>query len=175
MKILFVILLSFAGAVALAAPAPEQPQLVDVDVSGSAGTYNGQTYNEIHLGVNLNFTEWLTWRNAGFRRFSQTAAYDFSGLDSTLRLIYNSPFENGNFKVFAGPGYRWASNSDKNAVLGEAGVGMQLGRFNLGLGAKYLQYQKAQLDSSGAETKREDLSYFITISGGAGISFGSSL
>ena len=175
MKILICVFLLCVGTSALASAAKEEPQLVDVDISGSAGNYNGQTYNELHLGVNLNFTEWLTWRNAAFKRFSQTADYDFSGIDSTIRLISNSPFENGNFRVFAGPGYRWASNSDKNAILGEAGVGLQLGRFNLGLGAKYLQYEKTQRDLSGAETKRDDLSYFITISGGAGISFGSSL
>ena len=172
--IVFVFLLASFESV-FAAVKKEEPNLVDVDISGSAGNYNGQSYTELHLGVNLNFTDWLTWRNAAFKRFSQVADYDYSGIDSTLRFIMNTPFESGNFKVFAGPGYRWASNSDKNAILGEAGVGLQLGRLNLGLGAKYLQYDKVQLDPAGVETKRNDLSYFITVSGGAGISFGSSL
>ena len=41
--------------------------LVDVDIGGSSGNYNGRAYTELNLGVNLNFTEWLTWRNSFLR------------------------------------------------------------------------------------------------------------
>lgn len=162
---------SFALNKPVAAP---EPALVDVDISGSSGNYNGQSYSEIHLGVNLNFTEWLTWRNSAFKRFSSGSTQDISGLDSSLRFVLNTPFENGAFKIFAGPGYRLASPSDKNALLGEAGASLELGRLNLSVGAKYLRYDQAQLGPTGAELKRDDLSYFVTISGGAGFSFGSS-
>lgn len=168
------ILLFGINALALDTKIKETP-LFDFDVSGSSGNYNGQTYSEIHVGVNLNFTDWLIWRNAAFKRFG-TTANEITGLDSSVRFIYNTPFDNGGFKVFAGPGYRWAQPSDKNALMGEAGASLQIGRFVIGVGSKYLKYDKVQLDpASGLETKRDDVSYFITVSGGGGFSLGSSL
>jgi hypothetical protein len=151
--------------------APRETPLFDLDISGSSGNYNGTTYTELHLGLNLNFTDWLTWRNAAFKRFSSNSAQDLTGLDSSLRFTLNNKFDGGALKFFAGPGYRWADKSDKNAIFGEAGAGISLGRFALGAGVKYLRYDKTQLDSSGLETKRDDLNYFITIAGGAGLSF----
>ncbi len=148
----------------------EKP-LVDIDLGGSAGTYNGRTYSEVNLGVNINFTQWLTWRNAGFKRFSSQGEKDITGLDSTLRLINTLKFDGGSFRVFAGAGYRFADPSEKNAALAEAGLGLNAGRFGISGGAKYLKYDKVQLDSAGAETKRDDIIYFVTLSGGAGLSF----
>lgn len=148
----------------------EKP-LVDVDIGGSSGTYNGRTYSEINLGVNLNFTEWLTWRNAGFKRFSSSPEKEITGLDSTMRLISTSHFDGGAFRLFAGAGYRFADPSEKNALVGEAGLGINIGRFGLGGGAKYLKYDKVQFDSNGVETKKDDINYFITVSGGTGFSF----
>lgn len=143
----------------------------DVDISGSSGNYNGKTYSEVHLGLNLNFAEWLTWRNAVFRRFSSVTGQDLTGLDSSLRFILNTQVENAGLKFFAGPGYRWADRSDKNALFGEAGAGIQIGRFGAGAGLRYMKYDKVQLDSAGGETKQEDLNYFITVAGGTGLSF----
>ena len=143
----------------------------DLDISGSSGNYNGKTYTELHLGVNLNFSDWLTWRNAAFKRMSTAVGQDLTGLDSSLRFILHNQFENGGVKFFAGPGYRWADPSDKNALFAEAGAGLQIGRFGVGAGVKYLKYDKAQLDATGVETKREDLNYFVTLAGGAGITF----
>lgn len=145
--------------------------LVDFDVSGSTGNYNGQTYSEVQVGLNLNFTDWLTWRNAAFKRFSGTGSQDVTGLDSSIRLNINTPFDGGGFRFFLGPGYRWADPSDKNAAFAEGGVNFQVGRFSLGAGAKYLRYDKAQFDSAGTELKRDDVSYFVTLAGGAGLSF----
>ncbi|MFZ3230481.1 MAG: hypothetical protein WA160_09785 [Pseudobdellovibrio sp.] len=149
----------------------EKP-LVTIDVGGSSGIYNTRSYTEMTLGVNLNFTDWLTLRNAGFKRFSSAGDKDLTGLDSTLRFIATAPFDGGAFRVFVGPGYRWADPSDKNAVVGEAGVGLSVGRVGISGGAKYLKYDKVQIDSrTGLETSREDIHYFITLSGGAGLSF----
>lgn len=148
----------------------EKP-LVDVDIGGSAGTYNGRSFSEINLGVNLNFTDWLTWRNAAFKRFSSQGDKDISGLDSTLRFINTSRFDSSAVRVFAGAGYRFADPSEKNALLGEAGLALTVGRFGIGGGAKYLKYDKLQIDLAGNETKRDDLIYFITLSGGTGFSF----
>lgn len=143
----------------------------DFDISGSSGNYNGSTYSEVNLGLNLNFTDWLTWRNAAFKRFSSGTNPESTGLDSSLRFVLDTPFDGGGFRVFAGPGYRWSSPSTKNALLGEAGASIQLGRFSLGAGAKYLRYDQAQYDSNGIEIKKDDVSYFVTIAGGAGLSF----
>lgn len=151
--------------------ATNEKPFVEMDVSGSSGNYNGQTYTEMHLGVNLNFTDWLTWRNTGFKRFGSTAAQETTGLDSSLRLGVDKKFDAGAIKFFAGPGYRWSSPSTKNALFAEAGATIQLGALSLGAGAKYLRYDNAQFDSAGVETKRDDMNYFITIAGGAGLTF----
>ncbi|AGH96149.1 hypothetical protein [Pseudobdellovibrio exovorus] len=144
----------------------------DLDISGSSGNYNGRTYSEVHLGVNMNFTEWLTWRNAAFKRFGSGGTEDdITGLDSSLRLVLSKPFSGGAFRFFLGPGYRWADPSEKNAGFAEGGLGLSFGRFSVSAGAKYLKYDKIQYNSAGAETKRDDLSYFLTLSGGAGLSF----
>jgi hypothetical protein len=171
MIIIFIFpILALAGPAKNTNIAKEKP-LFDLDISGSSGNYNGSTYSELHLGLNLNYTDWLTWRNSAFKRFSSKSAQDLTGLDSSLRFTLNNKFDGGGLKFFAGPGYRWADKSEKNAVFGEAGASISLGRFSLGAGAKYLRYDKVQLDSSGLETKRDDLNYFMTIAGGAGLSF----
>lgn len=173
MKLLFAILFSTlitSVAVAQRSATKEKP-LVDVDIGGASGTYNGKTYSEINLGVNLNFTDWLTWRNAGFKRFSSSPEKEVTGLDSTMRLISTTRFDSGAFRLFVGAGYRFADPSEKNALVGEAGLGISVGRFSLGGGAKYLKYDKVQFDSNGVETKKDDINYFITIAGGTGFSF----
>ena len=173
MKLLFTILfttLLTSTTFAQRSASKEKP-LVDVDIGGSSGNYNGRTYSEINLGVNVNFTEWLTWRNAGFKRFSSAPDKEITGLDSTMRLISTSHFDGGAFRLFAGAGYRFADPSEKNAMVGEAGLGINIGRFGLGGGAKYLKYDKVQFDSNQVETKKDDISYFITVSGGTSFSF----
>lgn len=167
----------FCSATVFAAPTTQvdgtrKKPFFDFDISGSSGNYNGSTYSEINLGLNLNFTDWLTWRNAGFKRFSGNGAADSSGLDSSVRFILDTHFDGGGVSFFAGPGYRWANPAKQNGIFGEGGATLHLGRFSLGAGAKYLRFDQAQYDSTtGAETKRDDISYFITIAGGAGLSF----
>lgn len=113
--------------------APRETPWFDLDISGTSGNYNGKSYSEVHLGVNLNFTDWLTWRNAAFKRFSSGGLQDVSGLDSSLRFTLNNKFDGGGIKFFGGPGYRFADPSDKNALFGELGASISLGRFLLGL------------------------------------------
>ncbi len=164
-----------AGAEAQYASSPatsiHQKPTVDIDIGGAAGTYNGVSYSELNLGVNWNLTDWLTWRNAAFKRFSGYTDQDILGLDSTLRLISTNYFDEGFFRMFAGAGYRFADPSKKNAMIGEAGLGINFHGFGVGGGAKYLRYDKAQLDSVGLETKRDDIIYFITIAGGLSLGF----
>lgn len=148
----------------------EKP-LVDLDLGAAAGTYNGYSYSEINLGVNLNMTDWFTWRNAGFKRFSSYSDQDFAGLDSTFRLIASNYFDDGAVGAFIGSGYRFASPSTKNAAIAEAGVGFNIRGFGLGLGGKYLYYDKVQISPSGLETKRDDIIYFVTLAFGNRLSF----
>lgn len=159
----------FVGMNVLAAEVAERnKKFVDFDISGSAGNYNGQSYTELHAGVNLNFTDSFTWRNSLFKRMPSGGGTEINGLDSSLRLSH----EVGPLNLYAGPGYRWTSDSNKNALLGEAGANLNVGRLTLGAGTKYLRYDQAQYDSSGTEIKRDDVSYFIAISGGFGATFG---
>ncbi|MCC2677774.1 MAG: hypothetical protein K0R29_350 [Pseudobdellovibrio sp.] len=157
-----------AASVGVSQSTGRSKEFVDFDISGSAGNYNGQSYTELHAGINLNFTDSITWRNSLFKRIPSGGAPETNGLDSSLRLSHDI----GPLNIYAGPGYRFTSDSDKNALLGEAGANLNVGRLTLGAGAKFLRYDKAQYDSSGAELKRDDLSYFIAISGGFGMGFG---
>lgn len=134
------------------------------DVGGSTGTNNGNTYQEVHLGLNLNFTEWLTLRNNGFKRTGSNIK-EVTGLDSTLRLVLRGKFDRGSANLFVGSGYRWADESENNAVVTEAGLGAGYGGLGLSGGAKHLKYTKTRLDKSGAELKDEDITYFIGLSG----------
>lgn len=148
---------------ALSSMAKDTP-LITGDLGGSTGVNNGSTYQEINLGVNINFTDWLTWRNAGFQR-SGSNLKEVTGLDSTLRLILRTKLSNGSAQLFVGPGYRWASNSENNATVGEAGLGVNMGGFGLSGGARYLKYDKARLDKNGNELNSAETSYFVNLSG----------
>lgn len=172
-NIFLVLVFSFSSLTLLAAATQvtqqteNEKKFVEIDISGSAGNYNGKSYTEIHAGINLNFTDWLTWRNSVFKRTTSGSASELTGLDSSLRFFYDiDPIH-----FYAGPGYRFTSESDKNALVGEAGASINAGPISLGAGAKYLRYDKAQFDAVGTELKRDDLSYFISISGGAGWKF----
>lgn len=168
---IFVLCFSQITSAATTAKFERKVPLFDLDISGSTGNYNGKTYSEVQLGLNLNFAEWLTWRNAAFKRFGSAGEQDITGLDSSIRFNINNKFDGGVVRLFGGPGYRWANPSTKNAAFAEAGVGIQVGRFSVSAGAKYLKYDQIQYDSAGAETKRDDMSYFVTLAGGAGLSF----
>lgn len=161
MKIITFLLVSLSLSTSFAKDTP----LVTGDLGGSSGNNNGTTYQEVHLGINLNFTDWLTWRNSGFQR-SGSKMETYTGLDSTMRLVLRTKFgQNGGFNFFLGPGYRWTSKEVNNAVIGEAGLGISVSGIGISGGAKYLKYDKARVDSDGDPLKSEDTSYFINITG----------
>ena len=167
----FIFLVNYQIAQAAASSKSQEKPFVDVDLGFASGSYNGSSYSEINLSVNLNFTEWLTWRNSGFRRSASNQDKEIIGLDSTMRLISTNHFDGGLVRLFGGAGYRFANSSDKNALIGEGGLGVQVGRFGLGVGGKYLKYDKTQYDSKGLELPNSDMIYFVSVSGGAGLSF----
>ena len=141
---------------------------VTFDVSGSGGNYNGKTYTELHVGANLNFTDWLTWRNSAFKRITSGSTAETTGLDSSLLLNYQASI----FNFYAGPGYRFSQDSDQNALFGQAGANIHISLLTVGAGLQYIRYDKAQYDPVTAnETKRDDVSYFLTFSGGTGWAF----
>lgn len=154
------ILVILIGSHALA----KDTSLISGDVGGSSGVNNGNTYQEIHLGIDLNFTDWLTLRNTGFKR-TGTNIKDVTGLDSTLRLVLRGKLDKGSANLFVGSGYRWADESENNAVVTEAGVGVNYGGLGLSGGAKYLKYTKDRYDKSNVLLKDYDLNYFVGISG----------
>lgn len=161
MKIILLLLVSLSLSTTFAKDTP----LVTGDLGGSSGNNNGTTYQEVNLGINLNFTDWLTWRNSGFQR-SGSKMEVYTGLDSTMRLVLRTKFnQNGGAHFFLGPGYRWTSKEINNAIIGEAGLGVNFSGVGLSGGAKYLKYDKPRVDSDGNALKDEDVNYFINISG----------
>lgn len=135
------------------------------DVGASSGSYNGSSYSEINLGINFNFTENITWRDAAFKRFSSNSTNE-AGLDSTLR--YNVDLRNENregLTLFIGPGVRLATEK-KSAALAEAGVQLSFGGLRVGGGAKYLKYFDPGSDSGNVALPKDEVQYFITLAGG---------
>ncbi len=136
------------------------------DVSGSQSTLNDRTYQEINLGVNWFFSDWLIWRNSGFHRQAedQDSVY---GLDTSLRLQkeWINQGRTLGFKIFAGPGARFASERH-NAHFGEAGLGFRLGGIQIGGGIKAIRYTHSREDKEGRPLPRDENQVFVTLSGG---------
>lgn len=169
------IALIFVSSVSLAQSRPRysgstgnDDSRVTYDISGSSGSYNGASYNEVTLGLNWIFKDWLTWRNSAFTRQSATATESYQGLDSSLRLSTSlgDPQDVLGLSAFIGPGVRFASKSN-SAAFAEAGVTVRLGGLRIGLGAKALNYFSTRSDeSTGTSLPKADTQYFVTISGG---------
>lgn len=172
-RFLFFGLFFFCVKLLLAQPlaADKESPFFDFDISGSSGNYNGKTYSELHIGINMKFADWIVWRNAAFKRINPGVERDLTGIDSGLRFVLNTQVQEAGIKIFAGPGYRWAEPSEKNALFGEAGAGLQIGRFGVSSGLRYLRYDRPQANTVGESTKQEDLTYFITFAGGTSLSF----
>ncbi len=136
------------------------------DVSGSQSTQNGKSYQEINLGLNWFMQDWLIWRNSAFQRQGDEIDTIY-GLDSSLRLQQEwlNDSRTLGFKIFGGPGVRFAS-SDSNAYFGEAGVGIRLAGIMVGAGVKSLHYFSTRHDKTGAKLPEDENQVFISLSGG---------
>jgi hypothetical protein len=133
------------------------------DLGAAGGSYRGETYNEIDLGVNAHFNKWFIWRNAGFMRFVQPKNY--YGLDSSARFVYEPTFIPGfGVTLYGGPGYRilfsGVDGAGNSAPLAEAGLTLHIGSFHLGGGIKTV------FQSFADKNVGDDTQFFITISGG---------
>jgi len=127
------------------------------DLGASTGSYRNESYTEINLGLNLFFTEWLAWRNAGFARFIDPKNY--YGLDSSARLIFSPSFMDFlGVTVFGGPGYRFVTEGN-SVAFAEGGLVLHVGGFSLGGGVKTLFH------SFYDRNVPDDTQYFIILSG----------
>ncbi|MFP5518462.1 MAG: hypothetical protein ACLGGX_01060 [Bdellovibrionia bacterium] len=139
------------------------------DVRASSGTQNNRTYNEIHLGLNWSFSEFLTWRNSVFTR-SGDQTKTVNGLDSSLLLSYDKTSKDNKFGfgAYVGPGVRLASDK-YSAATGEAGIKIRLGGLQFGVGAKHLRYFDTRKDVDGVSLPKDENQLFITLSGGGSL------
>ncbi|MNK11942.1 hypothetical protein D3C87_299930 [compost metagenome] len=140
--------------------------VMSYDVSGGVGSYDGNSYSEIHLGLNWPVYDWLNWRNAIFTQFGSSIKSVY-GLDSSLLL--QSDFYNQNrtagVEFFAGPGVRVATEKS-NAAFVQGGITFALAGLRLGVGAQALTYFADRTDKNDAALPKDEVHYFITISGG---------
>lgn len=163
MKLIF-FLISFSFNLTIFAK--ELDSRITYDVSGSQSTQNGNSYQEINVGLNWFLQDWLVWRNSAFQRQGNNIDAIY-GIDSSMRLQQEWLNESRTlgFKIFGGPGVRLAS-SDSNASFGEAGVGFRLGGLMLGAGIKSLHYFSTREDKDGIKLPQDENQVFFTISGG---------
>lgn len=148
--------------------APEEPSgpsefRLTWDLAAAGGSYRGQTYNEIDLGLNAHFNKWFIWRNAGFMRFVQPKNY--YGLDTSARFVYDPTFITWfGVTLYGGPGYRilfsGVDGAGNSAPFAEGGLTLRFGSFQLGGGMKTI------FQSFADKNVADDTQFFITISGG---------
>ena len=133
------------------------------DIGASLGNSSNRSYQELSLGVNAYFYEWLVWRNAGFARFIE-GADNMYGLDTSARFVLNLGDSKMGLTAFAGPGYRFATSSGSipadSAPFAEAGLVAKLGGLSIGGGAKTVFNGMVR---SGAPN---DTQYFLILAGG---------
>lgn len=136
------------------------------DISGAVGSYDGDAYTQITLGLNWYVHEHMNWRNSVFTQYGSNLNTTF-GLDSAALFgteFYNSGRTAG-IEFFAGPGVRIA-NENSNAVTGTAGLTLALGGLRVGGGATYLSYFETRHNKDGDALPKDEVQYFITLSGG---------
>jgi hypothetical protein len=113
------------------------PRRLSLDLSGTGGSSQGQSFFEASLGLNYALTEQLTWRNALFFRLPGTLANLF-GLDSSIRAHSDLALGAFGIRGIAGLGYRLATAANAMAPFAEAGVVFSIESFAFGLTGKYL-------------------------------------
>jgi len=144
----------------------ESTKTFTYDLGASVGSYNGNSYSEITLGLNAYLNDFLIWRNALFNRFG-TGVDSASGLDTSMRFFYDSRPEPGGvgFTVFAGPGYRISSEKN-SAFFAEGGAVLKAAGLSIGGGVKSMIYANPGRDSQGVDLPKSDTVYFIILAGG---------
>lgn len=139
------------------------------DLGGGSGSRNGETYSEIHLGLNWFVQDWLNWRNALFTQFGSRIDSVY-GLDSAVLFnidTYNQSRTLG-IELYAGPGVRMATEKS-NAVFGQAGITFALGGLRIGGGVQILHYMEDRTDKNNNILDKDETMYFIVLAGGGSL------
>lgn len=162
-KIILTLAVSFLSSLSFAESSSNN---MSYDVSGAVGSYNGSSYTQINLGLNWYVHEHMNWRNSVFTQFGSKLNTTY-GIDSAALFgteFYNTSRTTG-IEVFAGPGIR-AANENSSAVTGTAGLTLALAGLRIGGGATYLNYFETRHDKDGEALPKDEVQYFITLSGG---------
>lgn len=151
---------------AIAWAAPSSNSRISYDISGGSGTRDGETYSEIHLGLNWFVKDWLNWRNSLFTQFG-TEVKTVYGLDSAALFNWAAYTQSraAGVEFYMGPGVRVASEKS-NAVFGKAGLTFALGGLRIGGGVQALHYLEDRTDKLDRTLGKDEVQYFITLSGG---------
>lgn len=166
MKKIAALSLIFISIVTSSAFAQDRNPQLTYDLSGGVGSYNGNSYTEVDLGLNWYVQNWLNWRNSVFTQFGSTIKSVY-GFDTALiagTSFYNSSGKLG-IELFAGPGLRFA-NEDSNGAFAKAGAILALGGLRLGGGAQVTHYYNTRKDKDDFELPQDEVQYFIILSGG---------
>lgn len=149
----------------LISPMTMAASTLSYDLSAGTGSHNGNSYSEIHLGLNYYPADWLNWRNSVFTQFGSNINTIY-GLDTAALFEYRAYTSGGaaGVEVFAGPGLRFA-NENSNAVFGKAGITFALGGLRLGGGVQQLHYINTRKDKQDSTLPKDETQYFITLSG----------
>lgn len=136
------------------------------DLRASSGTQNNKTFNEVHLGLNWNLNDFMTWRNALFTRFGSEVK-SVQGLDSSLLFSWTMGNEDrsSGLHLYAGPGVRLASEKYSAGTL-DGGFVVRLAGLQLGAGAKHLTYFETRKDAENLTLPKNETQVYITLSGG---------
>lgn len=136
------------------------------DLGGASGSDNGDSYAEIHLGLNWFMVDWLNWRNAIFTRFG-TDLPSVNGLDSSLlaTLALETSGHGFGVELFAGPGLRFATANNSGAFV-EGGMVFNLAGLHIGAGARCIDYYNNRYDNLGDPLAKNETQFFVILSGG---------
>jgi hypothetical protein len=169
MKKLIAVFMIVGGLFSTSAWAESSGSNMSYDLSGGVGTYNGNSYTEIDVGLNWYVTNYLNWRNSLFTQFG-------SSIDTTYGLDTAAIFGTGLYtsgggagvEFFAGPGLRFA-NEDASGYFGKAGLIFAIGGLRIGGGAQVTKYYQSRHDKYGYKMPDEEVQYFIILSGGGSL------
>lgn len=136
------------------------------DLSGASGTRYGETYSEVHLGLNYYPSKFFNWRNSVFSQFGSEIDPVY-GLDSAalLNLSHYNQQRTLGVELYAGPGVRVATEK-ANAGFGKAGVTFALGGLRIGGGVQSFHYFEERVDNQNRTLPQNETQYFIILSGG---------
>ncbi len=133
---------------------------IRLDLGGSAGRVQNESFLEVAAGVEYFMMERLSWRNSVFYRRYQVAP-DFIGLDTSVRGNGNLPLGPLRLRGIIGVGYRFAT-AQEGAPFAEVGGFAELKGFDVGLMLKVLN--RSIFDSS----RENVVLYSVVLSGGTG-------